>query len=587
MKKILALVTCLVLICSFSVTAFAQGATATLNGVPSEIKKDATATVTANVSGSPTLSSALVQITLGDGLELVSGEWKKDGIMKDFTVSNGYGVIALSSAGTIDGTVFSFVVKGKTISANAQNIKVDFTFKNGSENVGMASVSKTVKVACATHSYGNYTNAKTTNHTRTCSACGNVETKAQTWNSGTVTKPASCKETGIKTYTCTACNATKTETVSKTENHTWGSWNTAKQPNCTTVGTKTRTCSACGKTENQTISATGHSMGAWSQSKAPTCTANGEEKRSCSKCGYSETKAISALGHSFSNPTVTKQPTCTEAGVETGKCTRCGQTTSNSIKAKGHKFGNWADTKTATCTEGGVQERKCTECGIAESRNTEPLGHDFENPTILKEPTISVAGLKEGKCKRCGEATQEVIPCTAKDEATGIVIEADEGVFVEGAQLVVEEIKGEADTRLETAQNALKEISDRFVAYDLSVVLNGGKVNPNGKVKVTFNIPEGFSSNVKLFYIDDNGAAEEQDAQVNDDGTVTAELSHFSTYALCDMESTETTDITTDKADTSKQNGNTMLWVIIAVAAVVVIAGVIVTVVVIMRKKAK
>lgn len=383
MKKILSLVTCLVLICSFSVTAFAQGATATLNGIPSEIKKDATATVTANVSGSPTLSSALVQVTLGDGLELVSGEWKKDGIMKDFTVSNGYGVIALSSVGTIDGTVFSFVVKGKTISANAQNIKVDFTFKNGSANVGAASVTKTLKIVCANHIYGAWQKVNDNQHKHICSACGYTETTNHTWDGGTVTKTATCKEEGNKKYTCIACGAEKNETIAKTNSHSWSGYTVTKQPTCTAAGTQTRTCSVCGKTESQSVPATGHSYGTWTTTKDPTCTEKGTQTRKCSKCGSAETKDVAALGHSFSHPTVTKQPTCTESGIESGKCTRCGKETTSEIKPVGHKFGAWADDKSATCTEGGTQKRVCSKCGAEETRNTEPLGHDFENPTVV------------------------------------------------------------------------------------------------------------------------------------------------------------------------------------------------------------
>ena len=36
-----------------------------------------------------------------------------------------------------------------------------------------------------------------------------------TWNLGEVTKKATCTETGIKTYTCTECGETKTETINK------------------------------------------------------------------------------------------------------------------------------------------------------------------------------------------------------------------------------------------------------------------------------------------------------------------------------------------------------------------------------------
>ncbi|MBO5089657.1 MAG: hypothetical protein J6C27_01935 [Clostridia bacterium] len=333
MKKILSIIICFVLVCSFSVTAFAAGTTASLSGVPTEIKKDATATITVNVSGSPSISSALVQVTLGDGLELVSGEWKKTGIMQDFTVSNGYGVLALSSAGTLDGTVFSFVVKGKTISQTAQNLKVDLTFKSGSSVVGTTSASKTVKVACASHTYGSYTNANATNHTRTCSACGNVETKAHTWNSGSVTKTANCKEAGNTHYTCTAtgCGATKDVPISKTNNHTYGSWSQTSAPKCTTVGKEQRTCSTCQKVETRDIKATGHKMNESVVVKEPTCTEEGLKEGTCSVCGEKAQKKIAAKGHTFGEAVVTKEATETETGIKTKTCTVCNATEEEEI----------------------------------------------------------------------------------------------------------------------------------------------------------------------------------------------------------------------------------------------------------------
>ena len=377
MKKILALVLCLILLCSTIIPASAAGSSATLSGVPSELKKDATATITVNVSGSPTLSSALVQVTLGNGLELVSGEWKKDGIMKDFTVANGYGVFALSSAGTLNGTVFSFVVKGKTISATAQTVKVDFTFKNGSSDVGTASVSKTVKVACASHTYGSYSKKDNNNHVRTCTACGKEETKAHAWNSGTVTKAANCKEAGEKTFTCTTCNATKTETIAKT---------------------------------------TSHKFGAWTQASAPECDKKGSEKRTCSVCSKTETRDVKALGHNFKNPEVTKEPTCTEAGVETGTCTRCGKESTNSIPATGHKVDSYSVTKEATCTEKGQETGKCTVCSADQTRDVEALGHKYGEAVVTKEATETETGIQTKTCETCGDVVEEEIPVKEKEE---------------------------------------------------------------------------------------------------------------------------------------------------------------------------
>ena len=456
MKRALSLVLCLLLAATLSITAFA--ASASLSGVPSELKKDATANVTVSLSGTPTISSALVQVTLGNGLELVSGAWQKDGIMKDFTASNGNGVLALSGTGTLDGTVFSFVVKGKTISANAQNITVKFTFKNGSNEVGTATASASVKVACTTHDLGNsYANANGNQHTRTCSACGYVETTNHTWNGGQETKPATCKEAGNKRYTCTAngCGATKDEPIAKTNNHTYGAWGQTSAPTCTANGQEKRTCSTCQNVETRATNALGHNLGAWGQTSAPTCTANGQEARACSRCSYKETRAtnalghnlgawvqtkaptcteqgqqqrscsrcshketgaINALGHAFSNPTVTKEPTCTETGIESGKCTRCSQTTTNTIKATGHKFGTWKDSKAATCTEKGTQERQFSKCETKQTRDVEALGHQFEEPVVVKAPTLTEKGILEGVCKGCGGQGADHEDCNDQGE---------------------------------------------------------------------------------------------------------------------------------------------------------------------------
>ena len=315
-------------------------------------------------------------------------------------------------------------------------------------------------------------------------------------------------------------------------------------------------------------------MGAWSQSKAPTCTAAGEEKRSCSKCGHSETKAISALGHSFSNPTVTKAPTCTETGVESGKCSRCGQTTTNVIKAKGHKFGAWEDTKPATCTEGGTKERKCTDCGADETKSTEALGHDFENPIIVKAATISETGLKEGKCKRCGETTSEVIPCTARDEATGTLFEANEGVFFAGTELTVEEIKTD-NPIFDSANNILKDICNEFKLYNIKALLNGAEVTPNGEIAATFNIPDGYGRDIALYLIKSDGTSEKLDCEISEDGhTLSAKLNELGDYAICKLGDGETTSKTEDDITLEKpEKNNTAVYIIIAVCAAVLIVG--------------
>jgi len=73
----------------------------------------------------------------------------------------------------------------------------------------------------AGHTYGEWTEVDETNHSKTC-ACGDVVTEAHGWDNGVVTTPATCKGTGIKTFTCAGCGATKTEDVPTDEdNHTF------------------------------------------------------------------------------------------------------------------------------------------------------------------------------------------------------------------------------------------------------------------------------------------------------------------------------------------------------------------------------
>lgn len=53
-----------------------------------------------------------------------------------------------------------------------------------------------------------------------------------TWDAGKITKPVTCTESGIKTYTCTKCNTTRTEEIPATGEH----------PNIEIRGAKSATC---------------------------------------------------------------------------------------------------------------------------------------------------------------------------------------------------------------------------------------------------------------------------------------------------------------------------------------------------------
>ncbi len=128
------------------------------------------------------------------------------------------------------------------------------------------------------------------------------------WNDGTVTKEATCAESGIITYTCKRDPShTYTEVIPKVA-HMPG---TAVIENevfstCSATGSydEVEYCSVCGeeiRRESITvpIDADAHDFGEWVQTIAPTETRPGEETRTCKyDPGHTETREIPALGPS-------------------------------------------------------------------------------------------------------------------------------------------------------------------------------------------------------------------------------------------------------------------------------------------------
>ena len=66
------------------------------------------------------------------------------------------------------------------------------------------------------HTFQNVWGKDKTNHWHECTVCTErVDYADHTWNSGEVTKEATDTETGIMTYTCTVCDATREGVIDK------------------------------------------------------------------------------------------------------------------------------------------------------------------------------------------------------------------------------------------------------------------------------------------------------------------------------------------------------------------------------------
>ena len=260
-----------------------------------------------------------------------------------------------------------------------------------------------------------------------CSVCGTVikaqeeiSAKGHRWNEGEITTAPTCENAGVKTYTCTVCNATKTEAIDAT-GHT--PVEVAEQPaTCTEAGHKAGTkCSVCKAILSgmEEIPATGHTE-VIDAAKAPTCTKTGlTEGKHCSVCNevLVAQEVIPAKGHTeVIDPAV--EPTCTEPGKTEGKhCSVCNEilVAQEVIPAKGHTEVIDA-AKAPTCTEPGLTEGKhCSVCNevIVKQEVIPATGH---NPEIRNavEATLTTPGYTgDTYCTVCNEliAKGEVIPC--------------------------------------------------------------------------------------------------------------------------------------------------------------------------------
>lgn len=216
-------------------------------------------------------------------------------------------------------------------------------------------------------------------------ACDETETACtdHVWDGGKVTREATCALEGEKTFTCTVCKETKTESISKLTTHTWDDGE-VDQPDLTVEGTITYTCTVCGETSTDTVPAhTEHDWDEGSQLKAPTCSEMGTMKYECSYCHQTKTEDIPKSNHTFTIlKETTKEATCNEAGSAVYQCATCTETQNKEIPATGeHAFETLLEEQTvaATCITAGSKTYQCLTCEETKNETVPATGnHELE-----------------------------------------------------------------------------------------------------------------------------------------------------------------------------------------------------------------
>ena len=175
---------------------------------------------------------------------------------------------------------------------------------------------------------------------------------------------------------CSLCGETQAE------NHTWG--DPTSSATCTSDGQKTYTCTKCSTTKSESVSATGHAYGNW------TAVDESNHKRVCAACSTEETGT-----HSHSTETITKQASCKEEGKRDLVCI-CGHIVKKdeTIPKLSHSFGDWTHTAQK-------HSRICAGCG-----ETEDADHKFDKMTVVKAATCAEEGQTTKTCSTCGYTTE-------------------------------------------------------------------------------------------------------------------------------------------------------------------------------------
>lgn len=164
----------------------------------------------------------------------------------------------------------------------------------------------------------------------------------------------------------------------------------------------------------------------------------------------------------------------------------------------------------------------------------------------------------------------------SQDNKTNIKLETDTSVVPENTTLVVEKIT--TGDSYNTVVATLGDTIDKFVLYDITLKSNGVEIQPNGKVKISIPIPEGFSKDKLVVYRISDNEKIKYDVKVETVGGkdyATFETDHFSLYTLA--LDNGTTNNESKELDETPKTGNVdiSLYAFTAIA-IILLAGIII-----------
>lgn len=209
------------------------------------------------------------------------------------------------------------------VCAGSESCDVMFSYEKHSSDKATC----TEKAVCAVcgHEYGNVAGHEISKHAAKAPTCIN--------------------DGNIEYYSCSNCGKLFTDengkdettlaavTIAATGKHSFGNWVITKKADCTNDGSRERSCTVCQKTETETISKLGHSYStAWTTDKAAGCTTTGTKSHHCERCdAKTDITEIPAVGHKFGEWKIIRNATSTREGLKQRICAVCKASEEQSI----------------------------------------------------------------------------------------------------------------------------------------------------------------------------------------------------------------------------------------------------------------
>lgn len=188
-----------------------------------------------------------------------------------------------------------------------------------------------------------------TDHWHDCATEGHtdkLDKAAHTWNDGLITTPPTEDADGVKTYTCTVCDAKKTEPVPQLNHtHTFDTTAWGKDAN------KHWHKSTCGHDVKEDEA--DHEFGNWTVKTEAGYHVDREEERKCSVCEYTESRTITGTATHVPNYENIKHD-------ETNHWFEC--KCSEKVEITAHTYGIWSEKTAAADGQNKQYSRKCTVC---------------------------------------------------------------------------------------------------------------------------------------------------------------------------------------------------------------------------------